>query len=95
MGRVGTLTARVLGGLATVRQTPEGTPGPLLGPASTERPGQRTSGTIRHREGLGLGGFARPCEPHRDAAAGAGPPREGHAPKRLFEKFRPLRVDAT
>jgi hypothetical protein len=93
MGRIGTLTARVLGGLATVRQTPEGTLGPLLGPASTERPGQRTSGTIRYWEGLG--GFPRPCEPHRDAAAGAGPPREGHAPKRLFEKFRPLRVDAT
>ena len=79
MRRIGQLTDIVLGGIATVRQAPDGPTGHLLGQEIEDSTGQLTARTIRHVEGLGLVGFEGEFEPTRDAEAVTGPPREGNA----------------
>ena len=74
VGRLGQLTDIVLGGIATVSQAPDGTPGHLLGHEIEDITGQLTAGTIRHVEGCGLRGFEIEFETNRDAEAVAGPP---------------------
>jgi hypothetical protein len=63
MGRLGQLPDIVLGGIAPVRQAPDGPAGRLRGYAIEDSTGQLTSGLLRHVEGGGLGGFAVECEP--------------------------------
>ena len=77
MGLLRQLPAIVLGGIATVRQAPDGAPGQLLGDAIEDSTGQLTARTIRHIEGGGLGWFEIQFEANRDAEAVAGPTLEG------------------
>src|SRR5215218_3437062 len=79
MGRVGQLTNIVLGGIATVSQTPDRTPGQLLGHKIEDSTGQLTSGLIRYLERFGLVGFEIQFKANRDAEAVAWPTREGDA----------------
>src|SRR5256885_17048047 len=83
MGRLGELPDIVLGGIATVRQAPDGPPGQLLGHEIEDITGQLTAGTIRHVELVGLRFFKIEFEADRNAEAVAGPTLERqvhHAP---------------
>src|SRR5207245_369087 len=68
----------ILGGIAPVRQTPDGPSGPLRRHAVEDRAGQLTTGLIRHVEGLGLRSFARECAAYGDAEGVPWPPGERH-----------------
>jgi hypothetical protein len=76
MNCLGQPTDRVLGGIAPLSQALDGPPGPLLGHEIEDVTGQRTAGTIRHIERVGLRFFEIEFEADRHAEAVAGPARE-------------------
>ena len=63
VGRIGQLPDSVLGGIATVRQAPAGTTGPLLGPAIEAITSPRTARTLRQVARLGLVRLEGECAP--------------------------------
>jgi hypothetical protein len=73
LGRLGQRTDIILGGLATVRQTPDGPPGHLLRHEVEESAGQLTAGRIRHVECLGLRCLEREFAAYGDAEGVARP----------------------
>ena len=79
MGRRRPQADRVLGRIAPVSEATDVAGGQLLGQEIEDRPGQLTSGTIRHVECLGVRGFEIQCEANGEAEEVAGPPREGKA----------------
>src|SRR5438128_75247 len=78
MGRLGKVTHRVFGGIATLSEATDVAGRQLLDDASEDIPGSLTAGAIRHMEFLRWHWLKRKCEAHRDAEAVAGPTFEGN-----------------
>jgi hypothetical protein len=77
MGGLGQLPERVLGGIATVSQAPDGAPGYLLHHEVEDGARQLTAGLIRHVAGVGLRCVEREFASSWDAEVVAGPTVEG------------------
>src|SRR5262245_60212412 len=91
MGRLGQPPDIILGGIATVRQTPDEPPGYLLRHEVEDSAGQLTAGLIRHVECLGLRFFEIEFAAYGDAEVVARPTCERNVHDAQHEVQAPQR----